>query len=318
MPLNVRDPESVIEAFIAGARANRQNALRRGSIEVVPRHHACRRLIATGDLHDNPMSFARLLELAGLDDASDEPSLRDPAASNTIEAGAHLTLHELIHPDQLVNDMDLSYRVLARCADLKSRFPERVHVLLANHELAQIVGAGIIKDGVNVVKAFNRGVEYAFPDDAPRVQDAIGEFIRTLPLAVRFVGAGSALEDGSPGDLLCAHSLPGPDLWDRFDPAVLERELGADDFVPRRGSAHIQVWGRDQTPELVDSLSKRWGVGTFILGHEKAPLGCLLVSPRAVVLNSDHDRAVYADLDLRAAWSAGDVASACRALHERG
>ncbi len=308
MPLNVRDAESVINAFIAGAKANRENPLRRGSIEVVPRDHACRRLIATGDLHDNPLSFARLLELAGLDDAAstETPSANPPA---------HLTLHELIHPDQLVNDLDLSYRVLARCADLKSRFPERVHVLLANHELAQIVGAGIIKDGVNVVKAFNRGVEYVFPDDAPAIQHALNDFIRSLPLAVRFIGAGSPNADGTPSDLLCAHSLPGPDLWDRFDPTVLERELQDDDLAPRRGSAHIMVWGRNQTPELIESLSQRWGIGTFILGHEKAPEGHLAVSPRAVVLNSDHEHAAFAPIDLCIGWSALAVANACQPLH---
>ncbi len=309
MPLNLRDPESVISALLAGARANRENALRRGSIEVVPAEHACRRLIATGDLHDNPISFARLMELAGL---SDDNALDDAH-------GAHLTLHELIHPDQLFNEMDLSYRVLARCADIKARFPQRVHVLLANHELAQIVGAGIVKDGVNVVKAFNRGVEHAFPDDAPAVQDAIGEFIRSLPLAVRFVGAGDAKAgDGGPTDLLCAHSLPGPDLWDRFDPSVLERELTDDDLTPRRGSAHIMVWGRGQNSELIDSLATRWNVGTFILGHEKAPDGQLLVGQRAIVLNSDHEHAAYAPLDLRTQWSATAVAGVCRPLHEQG
>lgn len=304
--LDLRSAEAVIDAFARGAAATRSCALRRGCVEVVDRAHPCRRLIATGDLHDNPVSFARLIELAGLE--RDEPT-------------AHLTLHELIHPDTLMNGMDLSYRVFAKVAALKARHPEHVHVLLANHELAQIVGAGIIKDGVNVVKAFNAGVEFVFGDEAPAVLAAMNEFIFALPLAVRFVGCGGTADVDANGvrvddrqDLLCMHSLPGPELLDRFDPSVLERELTDDDRVPRRGSAHIAVWGRGQTAELIEHLGIAWRVGTFILGHEKAEMGFFRLSPEAVVLNSDHLRGVFAEINLQSRTSAGDVVANCRPL----
>lgn len=301
MPLDLRNPDAVIDTLLAGERANLSSASRRGCCEVVSTDDPCRRLIATGDLHDNPISFQRLLEAAGMSGDASDPAAATPSA--------HLTLHELIHPDTLTNGLDISYRVLTKVAALKARFPAHVHTLLANHELAQIVGAGIIKDGLNVVKAFNAGVEFVFGDEAPRVNDALVAFIRSMPLGLRCVGAGP---DGT--DLLCAHSLPGPDLISRFDPAVLDRELADTDLEPRRGSAHIMVWGRGHTPELVNPLATAWNVGTFILGHEKAESGHLLVTDKAIVLNSDHARGVYATIDLNTPTTAAGVGALCRSI----
>ncbi|MFZ4429725.1 MAG: metallophosphoesterase [Phycisphaerales bacterium] len=271
------DAAEVTRVLLEGAAASRSAACRQGSIDVV---HAPGRLIATGDLHDNPMHMATVVEAANL-------------ASTEEEAGkprSHLVLHELIHGDNRLNGMDLSYRVLTRAADLKRRFPEHVHVLLANHELSQISGAGIVKDGVRVVEAFNAGVEYVFGSETDMVQAAIGEFVRSMPLALRCVTPK--------GDILCAHSLPTAAIMSRFDPTVLSRALTEEDYQPRTGSAYIMVWGRKYDTELLEDLAERWGVGMFVLGHEHCPDGVMLVPPAAVVLNSDHERGVYLPIDL--------------------
>lgn len=255
-----------------GAQANRDAACRKGSIDVI---NPPGRLIATGDLHDNPLHFARLIELAGM---------------GGHEAQAHVTLHEIIHPDQLFGQVDFSYRALTRVAQLKADFPEHVHVLLANHELAQIVGAGIIKNGVRVVEAFTEGIEHTFDEDADEVIRAIEVFVRSMPLALRV--------HTPRGDILCAHSLPGAAAMGRFDPSVLERDLRDEDYEPRRGSAHLMVWGRDYDAEQLEDLVERWGVVMFILGHQHVPTGIELIPPNAVVLNSDHERGVYLEIDL--------------------
>lgn len=269
--IDLQDPVIVRDAFDAGAEANRGASCRRGSIDVI---EAPGRLIATGDLHDNPVHLSRVADAARLEEAD----------------GAHLTLHEIIHSDRLMGGMDLSFRALTRVAAMKAAHPERVHTLLANHELSQIVGAGIIKDGVRVVEAFNAGVEYVFGDEAPMVQEAIDRFVRSMALALR-------CHTGR-GDILCAHSIPDPAMMGRFDPGVLERELTDEDFEPRRGSAHLMVWGRNYDAELIEDLVERWGVTMFILGHEKAENGVRLVPPCAIVLNSDHERGVYLPIDL--------------------
>ena len=55
-PIDLNDPDRVVAAFREGASANRGAACRRGSIDVIS---APGRLIATGDLHDNPIHFAK-------------------------------------------------------------------------------------------------------------------------------------------------------------------------------------------------------------------------------------------------------------------
>ncbi|MFI4898280.1 MAG: metallophosphoesterase [Phycisphaerales bacterium JB059] len=274
-PIDLNDPDRVVAAFRAGASANREAACRQGSIDVIS---APGRLIATGDLHDNPIHFAKLVEAAGLRD-------EDPESGR-----AHLTLHEIIHPERLLNGIDFSYRALTRVAALKAAHPEFVHTLLANHELAQVLGSGIVKNGVRVVEAFNEGLEYVFAEESERVAAAIADFVRSMPLALRV---------HTPfGDILCAHSLPGPAMMGRFDPSVLLRDLTEEDYEPRRGSAHLMIWGRGYDAEQLEDLVERWGVNLFILGHEHAPQGAMLVEPNALVLSSDHERGVYLPIDL--------------------
>lgn len=293
--IDARSPSVAAGVFRDAAEANRDAKCRRGSIDRVP---AAGLLLATGDLHDNPTHFARVVDMAGLP-GTDE------------KRPHHLTLHEVIHSDRLVGGVDLSHRALLRVAALKARDPEEVHTLLANHELSQIVGAGIVKEGVRVVDAFNAGVEYVFGDEAPSVLEAIAAFIRSMPLALM---SEPVRDNGSTGALLCAHSLPGPEMMSRFDAGVLERDLVEADYEPRRGSAHLMVWGRRHTPEQLAALAERWGVRLFILGHEHAETGWRFLPPNAVVLNSDHPAGVALPIDLAAPPTPDQVAGLVRPL----
>jgi hypothetical protein len=304
--LNLMDADSVIDALERGARANLTSRVRVGSCDVIgpipidaieqAERAGDRWLVATGDLHDNPAHMARVVQAAGMSEPDEQP-------------GAHLTLHEVIHGENLVDGLDLSYRALARIANLKALFPEHVHTLLANHELSQIAGAGIVKDGVPVVQLFNDGVRRVFGPRAADVDAAIGTFVRSMPVALRVRGAGAG-----GGDLLCLHSLPSPELMDRFDPGVLDRALSDEDYAPRRGSASLIVWGRGHRAQDLTKLGAAMNAGTFVLGHEKAPEGFTLLEPNTLILNSDHDRGVTVRIDLSRANAASDLSRACEAL----
>ena len=279
--LNLTDPESVIATLRAGTAASRTAPCRRLSTDYI---EAPGRLIATGDLHDNPIHFAKLLHIAGMDDPSESGGSPPPRGGET-----HLTLHEIIHSDRLLNGMDFSYRALTKAAALKVKFPSRVHILLGNHELAQVTGAGIVKDGVRSVDAFNAGIEYVFGGASDEVAAAINDFVRAMPIALRV--------HTPRGDILCAHSLPPAALMSRFDTTILSRELADDDYQPR-GAAHLMTWGRGYDAGGLEDLVERWGVWMFILGHEKAEFGVKFVPPNAIILNSDHERGVYLPIDL--------------------
>ncbi len=62
-PLDYRDPEAVAAALLAGAEANRAAACRRASIDEI---FAPGRLIATGDIHDNPLHLSQVIAAAGM------------------------------------------------------------------------------------------------------------------------------------------------------------------------------------------------------------------------------------------------------------
>jgi len=287
----------VVAVFEQAAQASLDASCRQGSIDVV-REPAS--LIATGDLHDNPVHLAKVAQVAGV--------IEDDAGE--MATPSHLTLHELIHSDRLIAGCDMSYRALAKAAKFKVDAPERVHVLLANHELAQIVGAGVVKNGVRCVDAFNAGLDYVFAAEAERVNEAINGFIRSMPLALRCCGER--------GDVLCSHSLPSPAQMGRFDMSVIERELTDEDYQPRTGSAHMMVWGRGYDDEQLEDLVERWGVRLFLLGHEHAENGILVVPPCAVVLNSDHERGVYLPIDTGAPITAMEAPFHAVSLSQRG
>jgi len=273
----LQDAAAVSDLFQQAATAARECTCRTGAADHIGPPG---RLLATGDIHDNPVHLARVLKLAQLEDSP----------------GNHVTFHEVIHGDNLLNDMDFSYRMLARIAELKLRFPGQVHVLLGNHELSQIVGVGVVKHGINCKDAFNDALDYVFNEKAEEVADAVESFIRSMALAL-------ITENG----ILCAHSLPNNRDMDIFDPEVLHRTLRDEDYVPGRGSAHRMVWGRKHEREQLETLATTWGVRIFILGHQLAETGFEVRPPNVLILNSDHPRGCVLPIDLEEEVSLEDL-----------
>lgn len=264
---------AVIMLFQRAAEAMRTSARRERSIVRLP---ARGRLIATGDLHDNPFHLEKIIRLARLDASPDH----------------YVVMHELIHGERLLNGMDFSYRMLSRVAELIVAYPEQVHSVLANHELAQMTGRGVSKGAGNSVELFLDALDYVFSDRALDVAEAINAFIRAMPIALLSESPDDA------GGVLCAHSLPMAAMMQHFDTGLLERELRDEDYRAPHGSAYLMVWGRQYTVEQTEQLAALWGVKLFCLGHEHAETGMEMRGPRVVVLNTDHERATVLPIDL--------------------
>jgi len=267
---DLSDAEAVIALFDQAATVIRTATYRDRSVVRLP---ARGRLIATGDLHDNPFHLQKIIRYAALDTSPDH----------------HVVLHELIHGDKLLNGMDFSYRTFARVAELVVAYPGQVHPMLANHELAQMNQTSVTKGGGDSVQMFDDALAYVFGDDSVSAAEAINRFIRAMPLAV-------VSESG----LLCAHSIPTDSTIERFDEGVLERELEDADYVGPSGAAYLMTWGRRYSTEVVERLARRWNVELFCLGHERVDTGIEVRGKRVVVLNSDHERATVLPLDLAA------------------
>jgi hypothetical protein len=269
-PTNLRDADAVIDLFDRAADAVRSHPHRTGSVVTLPAHG---RLLATGDLHDNPAHLQRIIELAALDSSPDH----------------HVVLHEMIHGEHLINSMDFSHRMLARVAELILKYPAQVHPVLANHELSQMTGKGVSKGAGNSVELFNDAIEFVFGDRWDEVLDAVKGFIRAMPLALR-----------SEGGVLCAHSLPAERMMKHFDRDVFDRALTVEDYAAPSGSAYVMVWGRQYTAQQAAELAQHWNVQYFCLGHQHVDTGIELVMDRVLVLNSDHESARVLPLDLAA------------------
>ncbi len=130
-------PAEVIETFDTAAEENRLSSLRHDQTVKLP---ATGEVWMTGDLHDHRTNFNKLVKHA---DLSNNPT-------------RHLVLHELIHGDHYdANDArEDSWQILYKAAELKCAHSGQVHFMLANHDLAQIQGEGIMKAGLSVCEAF--------------------------------------------------------------------------------------------------------------------------------------------------------------------
>jgi hypothetical protein len=162
-----------------------------------------------------------------------------------------------------------------------------VHFLLANHDLAQIHGEGIMKAGLSVCEAFTAGVKKDFSDQATMINVAITEFLLSLPLAIR----------GSNGLFFC-HSLPTDDQIKTFDYTVFDRPLTPADYRRRTGPVYQLIWGRNVTPVGVDEFANRLGADLIITGHQPQDMGYAVNGDRHLIIASDHNQGVFLPLNL--------------------
>jgi len=283
---NMSDPKAVCDILLRAAESMKNAKGRIGSTQHIP---GTGKLLVTGDLHDNPFNYSKIVKLAKLDASVDH----------------HVVLQELIHGDKLIGGVDMSFRMIVRIANLLITYPDQVHPILANHELSQLTRRGITKGNGNIVELFLDGVEWVFGTESDTVLEAIDEFFLAMPLAVK-----------SASGLMCCHSLPNSPLMHVFDKTILDRKMTDADRNNVDGSATLMVWGRVHTEHQVQVLAKLWDVKLFCLGHAFVSNGIELLFPNVLLLNSDHEQGAVLPVDLgdipdaeTAMWSAIKLAS---------
>ena len=264
----MKNSGSAAEIFLEAARLNREDPLLRGSLLVFPNYG---QVIMTGDIHGHRRNFEKLKRYCDLG-----------------RLGArHVILHELIHEDvPSLSAKDTSHELMLDAARWKCEFPDQVHFLLSNHELAQVMQNEISKNGRIVTIAFEESLRDAFGAGSENVLAAICTFIRSFPLAGRTANR-----------VMLSHSVPGPRELPAFDATVLSRIL-SDDDLDDGGSAHALVWGRYHTEGVLSTLRELFDVDYFICGHQPQETGYDVLHDRMVILASDHNHGVFLPLDL--------------------
>ena len=262
------DAAEAADIFLQAAELNRQDPLRSGSLLEFPPYG---QVVMTGDLHGHRRNFDKLQRYCQLD-----------------YAGArHVVLHEIIHEEAVdLSGRDDSHFVLLDVARWKCAYPDQVHILQSNHELAQLTGHEITKNGRIVTVAFEQSVMQSYGTGGQRVMDAMHEYLRSLPLAGR-----------TPNRVFLSHSLPYPHELSLFDPTVLQREPTESD-LRERGAGHMLVWGRYHTTDALAELRRLLDVDFFVCGHQPQESGFDIVHGRMIILASDHNHGVFLAMDL--------------------
>ena len=227
----------------------------------------CEELIVAGDLHGHVGNLQAILRQANL-------------AQNP---GRHLVLQELIHsPFRYPEGGDKSHQLVDLFAALKCQFPNRVHYLPGNHELAQWTNRTILKGAVSYNELFREGVQTAYRHAAQDIYRLYVEIFRTAPLALQ-----------TQNGVFLSHSLP-PRRW--LDSLALERlteDCYEDADLQPGGLVYSMVWGRDVDDDHVAEFLRRVGAEWLVTGHIPTDDGYLLPNTRQVIVDcSDSPAAI--------------------------
>jgi hypothetical protein len=269
--------EHPTDLLAEGLKANLQDKFRRGNVINLGAEGT---LVAAGDIHGHRRNLERILGFADLEANPDR----------------HLVLQEIIHGGE--RDADggcLSYRLLFDVVRCKIGFPDRLHLIMGNHDTAFISGRPVMKDGQEMNRRLHRAIDSRFGGESEGIVEAMRGFLLSQPLAVRTANR-----------MWFSHSLPSDNLLSQFDSGVLERPLDRRD-CERPGSAYILTWGRRQSPHLLEEMAALLDVDVFVLGHQMAERGCKPAGGSAVIINSEQDHGCLLKIDLARSYTAEEV-----------
>jgi len=266
-----KDIDEVIAVCRQATAANRSTAARRGTlIHLAPAD--ADDVLVTADLHGDRTNFRRVLSVADL-----EKNRR-----------RHLVFQEVIHGGPTYPDAGgcMSHLLLEDVARLKTRFPERVHFLMGNHELAELTDYPVMKGGRMLNLLFRTGVQTLYGAAADDVREAYLGLIRSLPLGLKLAD-----------DVLITHSLP--EGLDRrpLTKDIFSQEPEDADFQ-EGGDVFRIVWGRDYREKNAERYCHLTGARFLITGHEPCAAGYRSPNSRQLILDTCSRKSCYAVIAL--------------------
>jgi Calcineurin-like phosphoesterase len=225
-------------------------------------------VMVVGDLHGNLRVFKKVLALAALD--------RHPRR--------HLVLQELIHglheyPD---GGGDRSHQLVDVVAALLCQYPGRAHVILGNHELSELTGRVIGKEGEALNAKFRRGIDTAYGAMAGEIYEAYKGLFAALPLAARTANR-----------VYVCHTIPDESDLDTLDLSLLKADRFPEEALRRRGTIYALTWGRDTSPGTADRFAAMVDADWFITGHQPCDEGFRRANHRQIIIDGTNPRPTY-------------------------
>ncbi|MHC4395788.1 MAG: metallophosphoesterase [Planctomycetota bacterium] len=272
-------PQTIVDLLNKGAQTNSADSFRRGNVIHLPVDCS---LIITGDIHGHRRNFERIVDFADLPNNPER----------------HIVLQEIIHggPEDSQGNC-VSYKLLFDIIRYKLNFPDRVHIIMGNHDTAFITDSRVMKNGKEMNRSMSLALEREFKQACTGVKLALRKFILSQPLAVR-----------CDNRIWLSHSLPANRYIDKFDKNVLERKLKIDD-CKRPGSAYLLTWGRNHSQSLLDEMAKLFDVDIFILGHQAQLQGWSQAGENLIIIASDHNHGCLLSIDLAKTYTIEELTS---------
>jgi len=268
----------------AAALANSRDPFRTGFLIELP---ARGDVLVTGDLHGNAGNLRRIVELANLPRYPDR----------------HLVLQELVHGPGDDGEACRSFRLVETAARLKTIFPSQVHVLLGNHEYAELLDLAIGKQGRELNVAFEAGLRAVYGGRWKEVKEAYCRFWRTCPLAVRTANR-----------VFICHSLPRAEKMGELGLDYLRR-VSSEEAFHRNSPVFAMLWGRDRRSETAQEFARRMQAEVVIVGHTACKGGLAAPNPWLIILDSKDRDGRYILLPMDRPLTQQEIVALARALY---
>jgi hypothetical protein len=250
------DPDRLLRTLRRAITACRDTPGRAGHLIYLT--HSTEMLVA-GDLHGHLGNVKKILDLA---DLSNHPT-------------RHLVVQELVHGQHYYPDGgERSHQALDVFAALKCQFPDRVHMLLGNHELAQWTDRRISKNELDFNSLFRKGVDTAYGLRGDEVYATYCELFAILPVAIR-----------TPNRVFLSHSLPTAGKMALFQLDRLEAETFTPEDLQPNGSVHSITWGRDVSLVNAQDFLRRVNADWLITGHVSCANGFDIPNAKQLILD---------------------------------
>jgi hypothetical protein len=216
-------------------------------------------VLVAGDLHGHIPNFQAVYQTA---DLANQPR-------------RHLVLQEVVHSKfRYPLGGDKSHQLLDLFCALKTQFPNRVHLLMGNHELAQWTANPIMKGDDDLNAMFSSGIQEAYGNRAPEIEAAYQRLFDALPLAIRL-----------PNRIFLCHSLPAARHMERFDLNVLESDDPPADAWQPKGIIYALLWGRDCSNVNAEQFLRKVDCDWLITGHIPCEAGFAMPNERQIILD---------------------------------
>lgn len=287
MVASIQYIENMIAAFQQATEANWKTPGREGNL-ILLTPELGEEVMITGDLHGHRRNFNMIRNIAALDQ----------------HPRRHLILQEVCHggPTYPQNGGCMSHTVLEDVARLKVKYPDRVHFILGNHELAELTDYPIQKNRQMLNMLFRWGLQQMYGPAADKIREAILPFLQSSPLAVRL-----------PHGIFISHSLPESADTRKFDKSIFTRQLETIDYLERTGVFQL-VWGRDYRQENARAFAELMGATVLINGHEPCTEGFLVPNCYQLILDCCGPKAAYVILPIGTPLSQAEVVARVQKL----